>query len=257
MLVRRFLPLARTCARRYASPSAPYEDLAQVASLGLVNAIDRFDPNRGTSFQAFATPTIVGEIKRYFRDAVWTVHVARAAKERALKVDRATDLLRARLGRSPTVRDIGRHLDLEDADVLDALQVAQAYTAISLDQPRPIDGGEEEIVEGQLGAEDERYELVEDASAVREAMSALPRCDVLLLRLRFGNELSQREIGARLGISQMQVSRLLRRALARLRALAAGKERRDAPALDRAQTPDYRPRPGEIDACRNGGYVTT
>src|SRR5262249_44814103 len=103
LLVRRFLPLARTLARRYASPSAPYEDLAQVASMALLKAIDRFDPERGTSFRAYATPTILGEMKRYFRDSVWTVHVTRAAKERALAVDRATELLSTRLGHSPTV----------------------------------------------------------------------------------------------------------------------------------------------------------
>jgi RNA polymerase sigma-B factor len=221
LLVRRFLPLARSLARRYASPSAPYEDLAQVASLALLKAIDRFDPGRGASFAAFATPTILGEMKRYFRDSVWTVHVARAAKERALAVDRATQVLSTRLGHSPTVREISEYLELEEEDVLDALQVADAYAASSLDEPRS-EGGEESALESQLGVEEERFELIEDAIAVRQALGHMPRRDAMVLRLRFGEELSQREIGHRLGVSQMQVSRLLRRALDRMHTLAAG-----------------------------------
>lgn len=250
-LVRRFLPLARSLARRYASPSAPYEDLAQVASLALVKAIDRFDPERGTSFRAFATPTILGEMKRYFRDSVWTVHVTRAAKERALAVDRATEELSTRLGHSPTVHELSQYLELEEEDVLDALQVADAYAATSLDEPRSNDGSEEGSLESQLGVEEERYELIEDAIAVREAIGSLPERDALVLRLRFGQELSQREIGARLGVSQMQVSRLLRRALERLRTLAGGD---DYAALTGVNEPKRRSASrGRVGRASSGG----
>jgi RNA polymerase sigma-B factor len=250
-LVRRFIPLARSLARRYASPSAPYEDLAQVASLALVKAVDRFDPERGTSFRAYATPTILGEMKRYFRDSVWTVHVTRAAKERALAVDRATEELSTRLGHSPTVREITEYLELEEEDVLDALQVADAYAAASLDEPRSNDGGDEGSLESQLGVEEERYELIEDALAVREAIGSLPPRDALVLRLRFGQELSQREIGARLGVSQMQVSRLLRRALERLRTLAGGDAYTKPAALSGPSPRD--PKRGRARRLSSGG----
>ena len=148
------------------------------------------------------------------------LHVPRAAKERALAIDRADGELGARLGHAPTVQEIGGHLELGSDDVAEGLEAAQAYSIASLDEPLSSDGEQEERLASRLGAEDERYELIEDAMTVRQAMRSLPRRDLLLLRLRFGKELSQREIGARMGISQMQVSRLLRRALGRLRTLA-------------------------------------
>jgi RNA polymerase sigma-B factor len=220
-LVVRFLPLARDLARRYFRSSVPSEDLVQVASLALVKAVDRFDPERGTTFRAFAIPTILGELKRYFRDSAWDVHVPRSDQERALAVGEATEQLTNRAGHSPTVQEIAGYLELSQEDVLDALQVAQAYASTSLDAP-PLsaEAGDDRNFEGELGADDERFELIDAKLAVVEATRSLSECERRILHLRFIDELTQSEIGAQLGVSQMQVSRLLRRSLAQLRTLA-------------------------------------
>jgi len=220
-LIERFLPLARKLARRYAHSSVPSEDLIQVANLALVKAVDRFDPKRGTAFGAFAIPTILGELKRYFRDSAWAVHVTRAAQERALAVEEASDQLINELGRAPRVREIAGHLELSEEDVLDGLQAARAFSTMSLEAPpRASDPGSKASLEADLGAEDERFELVEDGVSLTSAVRLLPKGEQRMLRLRFVEEMTQSEIGARLGISQMQVSRLLRRALTRLQRLA-------------------------------------
>jgi RNA polymerase sigma-B factor len=219
-LVLRFMPLARKLARRYSHTSVPYEDLAQVASLALLKAVDRFDPTRGTTFRTFAIPTILGELKRYFRDSAWAVHVTRGAQERALAIEEASDQLINCLGRSPTVQEIACNLELSQEEVLDGLQAAQAYSTMSLEAPPPsTEAGSEPSFESELGEEDERYELVEDEVAVAGAMRELPESEQRILCMRFIEDMTQSEIGARLGISQMQVSRLLRRALARLQQL--------------------------------------
>jgi RNA polymerase sigma-B factor len=233
-LVRRFLPLARRLARRYVSPTVAYDDLMQVASLALLKAIERFDPDRGTSFSSFATPTILGEIKRHYRDCAWPLHVPRSAKENALAVERARDDLSSRAGHPPKVDEIASHLKLDSPTVLNAMQAADAYFTESLDEPRSNDDGSASTLENELGVDDERFELIEDALTIEEALPSLPRREALILRLRFGKEFSQREIGSRLGISQMQVSRLMRRALARLRAVAGA----DDAATDDAATAD-------------------
>lgn len=224
-LVVRLLPLAHKLARRYSHTSVPYEDLVQVASLALVKAIDRFDPDLGTSFQAFAIPTILGELKRYFRDSAWSVHVSRAAQERALVIDRASEKLINRFGRSPTVQEIAAYLELDQEEVLEGLRAAQAYTTVSLDAPPPFgaDPGEPSL-EDALGAEDQGYELVDAELTIGGAVRKLRGSERRILQMRFGDEMTQSEIGARLGVSQMQVSRLLGRSLARLRTLA-GAER--------------------------------
>jgi len=220
-LVERFLPLARKLARRYAHSSVPSEDLIQVANLALVKAVDRFDPRRGTAFGAFAIPTILGELKRYFRDSAWAVHVTRAAQERALAVEEASDELINELGRSPQVREIAGHLELSEEDVLDGLQAARAYSTMSLEAPPPsAELGSNTSLEGDLGVEDERFELVEDGVTLSSAVRHLPESEQQILQLRFIEEMTQSEIGARLGVSQMQVSRLLCRALTRLQRLA-------------------------------------
>jgi RNA polymerase sigma-B factor len=216
-LVLRFMPLARKLARRYAHTSVPYEDLVQVASLALVKAVDRFDPARGTAFRTFAIPTILGELKRYFRDSAWAVHVTRGAQERALEIEEANEELINRLGRSPTVQEIAGALELSQEEVLDGLRAAQAYTTMSLEAPPPsAEPGSEPSFESELGVDDERYELIEDEAVVADAMRELPESERRILRLRFIEDMTQNEIGARLGISQMQVSRVLRRVLARL-----------------------------------------
>ena len=227
-LVQRFLPLARRLARRYAHSSVPSEDLIQVANLALVNAVDRFDPERGTAFGAFAIPTILGELKRYFRDSAWAVHVTRAAQERALAVGEASEHLLNELGRAPRVREIAGHMELSEEDVLDGLQAARAFSTMSLDAPSPSgEPGSRASLEADLGVEDERFELIDDGVSLSSAVRQLPQSEQRMLRLRFVEEMTQSEIGARLGISQMQVSRLLRRALTRLQRLAGADQADD------------------------------
>jgi RNA polymerase sigma-B factor len=216
-LVSRFLPLAHRVARRYVRSSESQEDLEQVASLALVKAVDRFDPARGASFPAFAVPTIAGELKRYFRDSAWAVHVPRPTQERALAIERATDALTGRLGQAPTIEQLAGHLGITDEEVLDGLQAGHSYDAVSLDAPVGADDESDLTVAGTLGVEDERYELIEADEALAGTAECLPELELRVLRLRFGGELTQSEIAARVGVSQMQVSRLLRRALARVR----------------------------------------
>jgi RNA polymerase sigma-B factor len=218
-LVRRFMPLTRSLARRYDRSSEPFDDLLQVASVGLLKALDRFDPQRGHTFASFAVPTILGEMRRYFRDCGWSVHVPRGDQERALKVRDAQETLTNEHGHAPTVNQLAVYLELSAEQVIDALQATQAYESLSLDAPRP--GAEEEtstFVE-TMGKEDERYELVELDATIVSALGHVPARERTILHMRFVEELTQTEIAARIGISQMQVSRLLRRSLDQLRAL--------------------------------------
>jgi RNA polymerase sigma-B factor len=201
-LIARFLPLARKLARRYAQSSEPYDDLVQVASLGLVKAVERFDPDRGFAFTSFAVPTIVGELKRYFRDTGWAIHVDRGAQERARRINEAQQAISARTGRPPRV---------------DGLQVAEAYGTVSLDAP--LAGEEDATRIDAIGDEDERLGLVDDQTTIFAAAKHLPQREREILFLRFGEDLTQSEIAERVGVSQMQVSRLLRRSLQRLRQL--------------------------------------
>jgi RNA polymerase sigma-B factor len=220
-LLQRFMPLARSLARRYRRSSEPLEDLIQIASLGLLKAIDRYDVDRGHPFQSFAVPTILGEMRRYFRDAGWAVHVPRGAQERALKVRDAQERIAGERGRAPTVGQLAEYLELDTEEVIDALQVIQAYETVSLDAPRPgtdRDGAGTAYWES-LGGEDERYELVELDATVECALAHIPPREQLILRMRFLEDLTQTEIAERVGISQMQVSRLLRRSLEQLRTL--------------------------------------
>jgi RNA polymerase sigma-B factor len=227
-LVRGYLPLARGLARRYAHSSEPYEDLVQVASLALVKAIDRFDPDRGIDFRAFAIPTILGELKRYFRDSAWAVHVPRSVQERALRVEDANRHLTNRHGRPPTVNEIAAHLELSSEEVLDGLKAAHAYDTLSLEEPAgpPSPDREESTLGEMLGCEDERYELIDSDVAVAGAVRILPVRERHILYLRFVKEMTQHEIAERMDISQMQVSRLLQRSLAKLSDLAAGAQSR-------------------------------
>jgi RNA polymerase sigma-B factor len=219
-LVRRFMPLARSLARRYGRSSEPFEDLLQVASVGLLKALDRFDPERGHPFPSFAVPTILGEMRRYFRDSGWSVHVPRGAQERALRVRDAQQHLANERGRAPTVNELAEYLELDAEEVSDALTATQAYETLSLDAPRS--GAEDDPVMAYgdaVGAEDERYELVELDATVTAVLKCVPARDRAILRMRFVEDLTQTEIAERVGISQMQVSRLLRRSLDQLRAL--------------------------------------
>lgn len=225
-LVRRYLPLARTLAKRYARSSEPYEDLVQVASLALLKAIERFDPDRGSDFRAFAMPTILGELKRHFRDAGWSMHVPRGVQERALLVQQASERLTSRSGRAPTVPEIASEVGLTHEEALDALRAAETYDSLSLDEMRGAgranSDGDETTLGEALGEEDARYELIEDDIAVTEAIKTLGDRERRILHLRFVKEMTQAQIAAELGVSQMQISRLLRRSLAQLRTEATG-----------------------------------
>ena len=218
-LVRRFTPLARGLARRYDRSSEPQDDLMQVAMLGLLKAIDRFDPDRGNAFASFAVPTILGEMRRYFRDSGWGVHVPRSLQERALKVGEAQETLTKDRGRAPTVGELATYLELSIEEVGEALQTARVYDVISLDAPR---GGDEEdscSFGESIGQLDTRYELVELDVTICGALGELPPRERRILHMRFVEELTQTQIAQRVGISQMQVSRLLRRSLDRIRQL--------------------------------------
>jgi len=227
-LVDRFLPLARKLARRYAGAREPFEDLIQVASLGLVKAIDRFDAHRGTAFSSFAVPTILGELKRYFRDLGWSVHVPRGAQEQALKVEEAQQEMAAKTGRPPSVQELAEYLELPMDDVLDALETASAHHATSLDTPRDEAEGEGGTLADAFGEEDERYELVDASVTISSAARHLSARERSVLVLRFVNDMTQTQIADEIGVSQMQVSRILRRAVARLRELTEAEEQATA-----------------------------
>jgi RNA polymerase sigma-B factor len=218
-LVCQFMPLARGLARRYGRSSEPFEDLLQVASLGLLKALDRYDADRGYPFASFAVPTILGEMRRYFRDSGWAVHVPRGAQERALKVRDAQERLANEHGRAPTVNQLAEYLELDLEDVLDALRAIQGYETLSLDAPRPRADGELVPYGETVGEDDERYELVELDVTVAAVLGHIPARERAILRMRFVDDLTQTEIAERVGISQMQVSRLLRRSLDQLRTL--------------------------------------
>jgi RNA polymerase sigma-B factor len=211
-LITRFLPLAMHLARRYPS-GRESDDVAQVASLALVKAVERFDPDRGSAFTSFATPTILGEIKRYFRDHGWTVRVPRELQELALRVERVTHPLTVRLGRAPTPAELAAELGETVERVLDALQSASAHRPEPL-EPRPRPGEEPSLAAPAV--EDAGYGRVEDAAAIDSLLSRLPERDRLIVELRFRHELLQREIADVVGLSQMQVSRILSHSLGKL-----------------------------------------
>jgi RNA polymerase sigma-B factor len=213
-LVKRYLPFARKLALRYVRSHEPLEDLIQVACLGLLYAIERFQPERGTAFVGFAAPTIIGEIKRHFRDKGWAVHVPRDLQETALAVSRYTDRLSSQLGRSPTLDELAREVNATVERVIEALDAGHNYRVASLDAP--VAPGLQDVLGDTLGAEDEGFEVAEDRQAIALSWSRLNDAQREILRLRLVHDLTQREIGARLGCSQMHVSRLLRRSLRRL-----------------------------------------
>jgi RNA polymerase sigma-B factor len=215
-LVQRFLPLARQLARRYQRGSEPLDDLIQVASLGLLKAIDRFEPERPTAFSSFAVPTILGELKRHFRDRGWSVRVPRDLQEQAVRVERVAEELTRTLGRAPTPAELAEHMGITAEQVLEAREAAGAYRAVSLDRPRDEDE-EGDGMADSMGIEDPGFGLAEDAATVERLMGVLGDREREVLRLRFVEDLTQSEIGARVGVSQMHVSRLIRQAVERLR----------------------------------------
>ena len=219
-LVKRFLPFARKLALRYVHSREPLDDLVQVASVGLLNAIERFEPGRGKKFTSFAAPTIVGELKRHFRDKGWTIHVPRDLQERALAVSRQTERLSAVLGRSPTLVELAEALECTIEQVMEAVDAAHNYHPASLDAPVATDSEEGSVLAETLGGEDGGFELAEDRQALAASWSTLSEVEREVLSLRLVHELTQREISQRIGCSQMHVSRLLRRSMVRLDAAA-------------------------------------
>jgi RNA polymerase sigma-B factor len=217
-LVARFMPLARSLAMRYRRRSESLDDLVGVANLGLVKAIDGYDPGRGP-FASYAVPTILGELRRHFRDHVWNVRLPRGLQELTMKVDEATNELTEELGRYPTTAQIGERLGISTEDVLEALEAAHSRRTMSLDAPRIAEEQAIPTVE-TIGRAEAGYERIE-ADLVAEN-AGLDQREWEVLRLRFVDELTQREIGRRLGVSQMQISRISRRALWKLLAAVRG-----------------------------------
>lgn len=216
-LVRRFMPLARKLASRYAGRSESFEDLLQIASLGLVQAVDRFDPARGTTFSTFAVPTILGELRRHFRDRTWSVHMPRGLQEATLEVEKAMEELPTRLGRAARVADIADHIGKAEEKVLEAINASQSRYARSFDDSPLNQDGESIPLTERIGELDGGFEIAEDAVEVKDAVEGLPERDREILRLRFVEDLTQREIADRVGVSQMQISRVLRATLERVR----------------------------------------
>ncbi len=217
-IVARFLPLARSLARRYQGGGEPLDDLVQVASLGLLKAIDRFDPEHGTAFSSFAVPTILGEIKRHFRDKAWSIRVPRDLQELALRVERVSAELGDPGAGPADLHEIARRVGTTPERVLEAREAARAYRPMSLDAGAPDAEDADDGLAGLIGAEDRGYARAEDAATVARLLRVLTERERTILHLRFAEDLTQSEIGARVGVSQMHVSRIIRRALAALSA---------------------------------------
>ena len=215
-LVSQHIGLVEFLARRFRNRGEPIEDLIQVGTIGLLKAIDRFDLDREVEFSTYATPTIVGELKRHFRDKGWAVRVPRRLQELHLELTKTVGNLAHDLGRSPTVEEIAKAAGITDEQVLEGLEIAQAYNFTSLDAPIDSEDGTTSFAD-QLGAEDEQLENLEYRAALAPEMAKLPEREQKIVYLRFYKGLTQSEIAARLGISQMHVSRLLTRTLAQLR----------------------------------------
>ena len=212
--IERYMPLARSLALRYRRASEPLDDLIQVGTIGLVKAVDRFDPEREVEFSTYATPTIVGELKRHFRDKGWAVRVPRRLQELNLQLGDLIGKLSQELGRSPTVAEMAEAAGTTEDEVLEGLESAHAYSLISLDAPT----GEEDLtLHEQIGNEDEMLELLEYRASLTPLLDQLPPREQTMLYLRFFKGMTQSEIAEKLGISQMHVSRLLAKTLATLR----------------------------------------
>ncbi|WP_312870855.1 SigB/SigF/SigG family RNA polymerase sigma factor [Gordonia asplenii] len=215
--IERCLPLAEHIARRFAGRGEPFDDLLQVARVGVVNAVDRFDPTVGAEFLSFAVPTVMGEVRRHFRDNTWSVRVNRRAKDIAAAIARGTDELIQQLGRSPKPSELATHLDMPVSDVIDGLLARSAHSASSIDSPNAAADDDGRTLKDTLGGEDREMLRIDDFVTLRPAMEQLPERERRIIALRFFESKSQSEIAAEVGISQMHVSRLLSSTLRRLR----------------------------------------
>ena len=217
-LIEQYMSLVRSLARRYSYRGEQLDDLVQIGAIGLIKAIDRFDLDRGVEFTTYATPTIVGEIKRYFRDKGWAVKVPRRLQELNLAVNRAIEKLTVKLGHSPTVAELAEHLGASEEDVLEAQELGQAYNLLSLDTELNGDGDKKsQTLADYVGRNDAGLELLEDRANLERAFEVLSGRERVILYLRFYESISQTEIAKRLNVSQMHVSRLQQKALEKLR----------------------------------------
>ncbi len=220
-LIERYLPLAESLARRYQHSGQPLDDLVQVASIGLLKAVDRFDPERGVTFESYAIPTILGELKRYHRDQGWSVRMPRRLQEHTLLIKDAIPSLAQDLGRSPTISEIAGHAQLSEEEVLEAMDAQDAYASISLDAPIDEDA-DSSTLSDRLATDVEEYEIAEEWAEFEPHLNSLPDRERKILVLRFFRDWTQSQIADELGISQMHVSRLLSQTLQKLRQAVAG-----------------------------------
>ena len=224
-LIEQYLPLVRSLARRYANRGEQLEDLVQVGSIGLIKAIDRFDVDRGVELTTYATPNIIGEIKRHFRDKGWSIRVPRGLQELNVRLSQLLERLTVELERSPTIAELAEAADVTEEEVLEALESGQAYTTVSLSAP--AGGGEDSELDPleSLGELEHEYEVSEDRAVLAPGLDVLDERERRIIHLRFWEGLTQSQIAAQVGISQMHVSRLIRRSLEKVRA-EIGAERR-------------------------------
>jgi RNA polymerase sigma-B factor len=215
-LVTMHLPLVQFLARRFRDRGEPYEDLVQVGTIGLIKAVDRFDPERGVEFSTYATPTIVGEIKRHFRDKGWAIRVPRRLQELRISIAQATSELSQTSGRSPTIGELASHLGVSEDEIIEGLEGAQAYSTSSIDAPLG-DDAEAPLLADRLGGEDPGIESIEYRESLKPLLAALPSRERRILALRFFHGMTQSQIAEEVGISQMHVSRLLAKSLTTLR----------------------------------------
>ncbi|WP_410643319.1 SigB/SigF/SigG family RNA polymerase sigma factor [Amycolatopsis sp. lyj-346] len=215
-LITEHLPLAENIARRFSGRGEPFDDLLQIARTGLIHAVDRYDPERGADFLSFAVPTIMGEVRRYFRDTGWSMRVPRALKELKLKLGQAGDTLAHDLGRAPTPSELATHLDMDVELVREGLLAAQAYRATSIDAPARGAEGTATIAD-RLVVDDSGFASFDNRIALQAAMAKVPPRERAIIKMRFFDDLSQSQIAERIGVSQMQISRLLARTLEQLR----------------------------------------
>jgi RNA polymerase sigma-B factor len=223
-LITRYLPLVKSLARRFASRGQPVEDLIQVGSIGLMKAIDRFDLGRGVELSTYATPTIMGEIKRYFRDKGWAVKVPRALQDLNIKLNRTIEQLTVELRRSPTIAELAAATEVSEEEVVEALESGRAYSSVSIFSGGSGDDDESLELLDYLGSEEGAYEIFEQRRVLAPAMARLDPRERLILHLRFFEGMTQTQVAARIGISQMHVSRLIRKSIDNLRQYMAQDE---------------------------------
>ncbi len=223
-LITRYLPLVKSLARRFASRGQPVEDLVQVGSIGLIKAIDRFDLDRGVELSTYATPTIMGEIKRYFRDKGWAVKVPRALQDLNVRLNRVIEQLTVELRRSPTIAELAAATEVTEEEVVEALESGRAYSSVSIFSGGTGDDDESLELLDYLGSEEEAYEIFEQRRVLAPAMARLDPRERLILHLRFFEGMTQTQVAARIGISQMHVSRLIRKSIENLRQYMAEDE---------------------------------